>query len=56
MEVPGWLDEPASPLPVQRLEGATCHGFLCGRLLVGAILGRQAPEVALFDPSRVLWV
>jgi glycine/D-amino acid oxidase-like deaminating enzyme len=30
------------------------QGFMCGRLVAGAILGRQAPEAALFDPSRLL--
>jgi gamma-glutamylputrescine oxidase len=29
-------------------------GFMCGRLVASAILGRQAPEVALFDPARLL--
>jgi gamma-glutamylputrescine oxidase len=29
-------------------------GFLCGRLVAGAILGRPAPEVAHFDPARLL--
>jgi glycine/D-amino acid oxidase-like deaminating enzyme len=29
-------------------------GFMCGRLVAGAILGRQAPEAALFDPARLL--
>jgi glycine/D-amino acid oxidase-like deaminating enzyme len=29
-------------------------GFLCGRLVAEAILGRAAPEVALFDPARLL--
>jgi hypothetical protein len=29
-------------------------GFMCGRLVAGAILGRQAPEVALVDPARLL--
>jgi glycine/D-amino acid oxidase-like deaminating enzyme len=29
-------------------------GFLCGRLVASAILGRPAPEVALFDPERLL--
>lgn len=29
-------------------------GFLCGRLVANAILGRSAPEVALFDPARLL--
>jgi gamma-glutamylputrescine oxidase len=29
-------------------------GFLCGELVAGAILGRPAPELALFDPARLL--
>jgi glycine/D-amino acid oxidase-like deaminating enzyme len=29
-------------------------GFLCGRLVANAILGRPAPEVTLFDPVRLL--
>jgi glycine/D-amino acid oxidase-like deaminating enzyme len=29
-------------------------GFLCGELVAEAILGRPAPEVALFDPARLL--
>jgi glycine/D-amino acid oxidase-like deaminating enzyme len=29
-------------------------GFMCGRLVAGAILGRQAPEAALFDPARLV--
>jgi glycine/D-amino acid oxidase-like deaminating enzyme len=29
-------------------------GFLCGQLVANAILGRPAPEVALFDPARLL--
>ncbi|HEU0303768.1 MAG TPA: FAD-dependent oxidoreductase [Gaiellaceae bacterium] len=29
-------------------------GFMCGRLVANTILGRQAPEVALFDPARLL--
>ena len=29
-------------------------GFLCGDLVAGAILGRPAPELALFDPARLL--
>ena len=29
-------------------------GFMCGRLVANAILGRQAPEAALFDPARLL--
>lgn len=29
-------------------------GFLCGNLVAEAILGRTAPEVALFDPARLL--
>ena len=29
-------------------------GFLCGELVARAILGRPAPELALFDPARLL--
>ncbi len=29
-------------------------GFLCGELVAGAILGRSAPELALFDPARLV--
>jgi gamma-glutamylputrescine oxidase len=29
-------------------------GFLCGELVADAILGRPAPELALFDPARLL--
>jgi len=29
-------------------------GFVCGELVAGAILGRPAPELALFDPARLL--
>ncbi len=29
-------------------------GFMCGRLVASTILGRKAPEVALFDPARLL--
>jgi gamma-glutamylputrescine oxidase len=29
-------------------------GFMCGRLVANAILGRKAPEAALFDPARLL--
>jgi hypothetical protein len=29
-------------------------GFLCGSLVAEAILGRPAPELALFDPARLL--
>jgi gamma-glutamylputrescine oxidase len=29
-------------------------GFLCGELVAEAILGRPAPELALFDPARLL--
>ena len=29
-------------------------GFLCGRLVADAVLGRPAPELALFDPARLL--
>jgi glycine/D-amino acid oxidase-like deaminating enzyme len=29
-------------------------GFLCGALVAGAILGRPAPELTLFDPARLL--
>jgi gamma-glutamylputrescine oxidase len=29
-------------------------GFLCGELVAGAIVGRPAPELALFDPARLL--
>jgi glycine/D-amino acid oxidase-like deaminating enzyme len=29
-------------------------GFLCGQLVANAILGCPAPEVALFDPARLL--
>jgi gamma-glutamylputrescine oxidase len=29
-------------------------GFLCGRLVAEAMLGRPAPELALFDPARLL--
>ena len=29
-------------------------GLACGDLVASAILGRQAPELALFDPARVL--
>jgi glycine/D-amino acid oxidase-like deaminating enzyme len=29
-------------------------GFLCGELVAGAILGREAPDLDLFDPARLL--
>jgi glycine/D-amino acid oxidase-like deaminating enzyme len=29
-------------------------GFACGKLVAEAILGRQAPELELFDPARML--
>jgi glycine/D-amino acid oxidase-like deaminating enzyme len=29
-------------------------GFLCGRLVADAILGARAPELAFFDPARLL--
>jgi glycine/D-amino acid oxidase-like deaminating enzyme len=29
-------------------------GFLCGELVAEAMLGRPAPELALFDPARLL--
>jgi gamma-glutamylputrescine oxidase len=29
-------------------------GFLCGELVAEAVLGRPAPELALFDPDRLL--
>jgi glycine/D-amino acid oxidase-like deaminating enzyme len=29
-------------------------GFLCGRLVAHAILGRDDPLLALFDPARLL--
>jgi D-amino-acid dehydrogenase len=29
-------------------------GLLCGELVAEAILGRPAPRLALFDPSRLL--
>ena len=29
-------------------------GFLCGELVAGAILGQSPPELALFDPARLL--
>jgi hypothetical protein len=29
-------------------------GFLCGELVAEAILGRRPPELALFDPVRLL--
>jgi gamma-glutamylputrescine oxidase len=29
-------------------------GFLCGELVAGAILGRPAPELTVFDPARLL--
>jgi glycine/D-amino acid oxidase-like deaminating enzyme len=29
-------------------------GLLCGELVAQAMLGREAPELALFDPSRLL--
>jgi len=29
-------------------------GFMCGRLVASASLGRQEPEAALFDPARLL--
>jgi len=29
-------------------------GFLCGELVAGAILGQTPPELALFDPARLL--
>jgi glycine/D-amino acid oxidase-like deaminating enzyme len=49
MRVPYWYD-------VWIASGYSGHGnvlgFMCGRLVTGAILGRHAPEVALFDPAR----
>jgi glycine/D-amino acid oxidase-like deaminating enzyme len=30
------------------------RGIMCGRLVAGAILGRQAARGPLFDPSRLL--
>jgi glycine/D-amino acid oxidase-like deaminating enzyme len=29
-------------------------GFMCGELVANAILGREAPDPDLFDPSRLL--
>ncbi len=29
-------------------------GFLCGELVAGAILGQRPPELALFDPARLI--
>ena len=29
-------------------------GLACGELVAGAILGRPAPELQLFDPARLL--
>ena len=29
-------------------------GFLCGELVAGALLGQKPPELALFDPARLL--
>jgi hypothetical protein len=29
-------------------------GLACGELVAGAILGVPAPELALFDPARLL--
>ena len=29
-------------------------GFLCGELVAEAMLGRPEPELALFDPARLL--
>jgi gamma-glutamylputrescine oxidase len=29
-------------------------GFMCGELVAQAMLGREAPELALFDPARLL--
>jgi glycine/D-amino acid oxidase-like deaminating enzyme len=29
-------------------------GILCGELAAEAMLGREAPELALFDPARLL--
>jgi len=29
-------------------------GLLCGELVAQAMLGREAPELALFDPARLL--
>jgi hypothetical protein len=51
MGVPCWLDEPAPPLPARKLEGP-CRSL--GRLVASAILGRRAPEAALFDPERLV--
>jgi hypothetical protein len=29
-------------------------GFLCGELVAGALLDHAPPELALFDPARLL--
>jgi glycine/D-amino acid oxidase-like deaminating enzyme len=29
-------------------------GLMCGELAAGAMLGREAPQLALFDPARLL--